>query len=220
MRKLLLLIIATSLTFITTEAQTMTFSGGASEPNFTFNGWTSGGGTIWHVNLANPATVTVSNGYSWDFTSFKVGPFVGANTFEVTSNLGHSYTYSGNTAATHTLNWSGVTTVTFTRISGSGASADHDDFVYSLNSLGVSDIDFSKNVKIFPTVNNGAFTLSYNDRLDKMTVFDITGKYVKKFSLKDFNTINEFDLNSLSKGMYFLTIESQSAKVTKRIIIE
>lgn len=220
MRKLLLLLIVTMFTVITTDAQTMTFSSGASEPNFTFNGWTSAGGTIWHANLANPATVTSDVAYSWDFTSFKVGPFLGANTFEVTSNLGHSYSYNGNVAATHTLNWTGVSTVTFTRTSGSGASTDHDDFVYSLNLLTLDDFDLSENAKVFPTVNNGKFTLSYDGALDSMIVFDISGKYVKEVSLKELNTSHLIDLTSLLKGMYFITIKSKSAKITKRIIIE
>lgn len=220
MRKLLLLLIVTMFTVITTDAQTMTFSSGASEPNFTFNGWTSGGGTIWHANLANPATVTSDVAYSWDFTSFKVGPFLGANTFEVTSNLGDSYSYNGNVAATHTLNWTGVSTVTFTRTSGSGASADHDDFVYSLNLLSVDNFSLSENVKIFPTINNGKFTLSYNDTLDKMIVCDVIGKSVNTLSLESFSSSQEIDLSHLSKGMYFITIESGAAEITKRIIIE
>lgn len=218
MKKLLLSLLLVSFSVV--SAQTMTFSGGASEPNFTFNGWTSGGGTIWHANLANPATVTVDNNYNWDFTSFKVGPFLGANTFEVTSNLGHSFTYSGNTAVTHTLNWFGVTTVTFTRTSGSGASADHDDFVYSLNLLSVNNFDLKTNVKIFPTVNQGKFTLSYNGTLENMIVFDIIGKVVRKLPLGEFNASQEIDLSNLSKGMYFITVQSESAKVTKRMIIE
>lgn len=218
MKKLLLFTML--FAFLKMDAQTMTFAGGASEPNFTFNGWTSASGTIWHANLANPASVTVNTNYTWDFTSFKVGPFTGVNDFQVTSNLGHSYSYSGATAATHTLNWSGVSTVTFTRTSGSGASADHDDFVYSLNLLSVDNFSLRENVKIFPTINNGKFTLSYNDTLDKMIVCDVIGKSVNTLSLENFSSSQEIDLSHLSKGMYFITIESGAAKMTKRIIIE
>lgn len=109
--------------------QTMTFNTGATEPGFTFGNWGSGGGTIWVGNLAFAATVTKNTG-TWNFISFEVGPFLGINNMQVTSDLGHSYNYSTATAGVHTLNWIGVTTVTFTRTSGSGISADHDNFVY------------------------------------------------------------------------------------------
>ena len=71
--------------------QTMTFTNGASETGFTFTGWSAASGTIWLANLANPATVSKNSG-TWDFNSFYVGPFVGSNNMQVTSNLGHSET--------------------------------------------------------------------------------------------------------------------------------
>jgi len=115
-------------------SQTMTFSNGASEPGFTFNGWSSDSSTIWVANLASTATVTKDVG-TWNFISFVVGPFVGANTMQVESNLGDIYTYNTSTAGKHILVWMGITSVTFSRISGSGASADHDDFIYTVDSV-------------------------------------------------------------------------------------
>ncbi len=111
-------------------SQIMTFSNGASEPGFTFNGWSANNSTIWVANLASNATVTKNVG-TWNFISFYVGPFVGANTMQVQSDLGDTYIYSTSTVGQHTLNWTGITTATFSRIGGSGASADHDNFVYS-----------------------------------------------------------------------------------------
>ena len=118
--------------FSTGLAQTMTFDNGPSEPGFTFIGWNGTGGTIWLSNLIEPATLSKDNG-TWDFISFEVGPFVGENNMQLTSDLGQSYDYITDTAGIHILNWVGVTTVIFTRISGSGASADHDNFKYVLS---------------------------------------------------------------------------------------
>lgn len=135
MKKILSLVflIAFALTG-NTQTYTMTFNNGASEPGFTFNGWSAAGGTIWVANLATTATVTKDVG-TWNFISFYVGPYVGANIMKVESDLGDLYTYNTDTPATHTLNWMGITSVTFSRISGGGASADHDNFVYSLDTI-------------------------------------------------------------------------------------
>lgn len=119
------------LTFSFSFCQTMTFDNGAAELGFTFSGWSDAGGTIWHENLANPAIVSKDIG-TWNFISFEVGPFVGENMMEVTSDLGDVFAYETSNPAVHTLNWEGVTTITFTRISGSGAAADHDNFNYTL----------------------------------------------------------------------------------------
>lgn len=115
-------------------SQTMTFTNGASEPGFTFNGWSSNLGTIWVANLASTATVNKDVG-TWNFISFEVGPFVGANNMQVESDLGDIYLYNTSIAGKHTLLWMGITSATFSRISGSGASADHDNFEYTFDSV-------------------------------------------------------------------------------------
>lgn len=107
----------------------MTFDSGATEPGFAFDGFNAASGTIWVADLATTATVTKNAG-TWDFISFKVGPFVGENMMMVESNLGDSFTYDGNIPATHQLNWYGIQSITFSRISGSGFSNDLDDFEY------------------------------------------------------------------------------------------
>ncbi len=109
----------------------MTFSNGASEPGFTFTGWSAASGTIWVANLASTATVTKDVG-TWNFHTFYIGPFVGANIMQVVSDLGDTYTYNTSTPGTHVLDWMGITSVTFSRISGGGASADHDNFEYTV----------------------------------------------------------------------------------------
>ena len=111
------------------HAQVMTFDTGATEAGFTFDGFNSAPGTIWVADLASTATLT-KDARLWNFVSFKVGPFLGENMIMVESNLGDSFTYDGNIPATHTLNWSGIQSITFSRISGSGFSNDLDDFVY------------------------------------------------------------------------------------------
>ena len=103
-----------------------------SGAGFSFTNWSAFEGAIYSPNLANPSIVSNSS-EAFNFISFAVTGFLSDNTIEVTSNLGDSYTYSTNTIQTHTLNWMGVSTITFTRISGSQSASDHDNFMYVLS---------------------------------------------------------------------------------------
>ena len=75
---------------------------------------------------------------------------------------------------------------------------------------------------IYPNPNNGNFTLNYsgNEQLKKMKVIDISGRTVQSISLENFNNSQDVNLSNLSKGMYFIIIQSDSTKATKRLIIE
>jgi len=115
---------------------TMTFSSGASHSGFSFSGFNSGGGTIWIANLGGtPGRITKSSG-TWNVTSVLLGTPVagsGGDAFTITSNLGHSRSYTGATKSTVTLNWSGVTWIQFHRTSSSGTSPDIDNVIYTVS---------------------------------------------------------------------------------------
>ena len=128
MKKLIPLLLAL-LTFFQLQAQVMTFDNGAIEPGFSFTGWNSASGTIWVADLASTSMIEKTSGI-WNFSSFDVGPFVGENQMLVVSDLGDSLEYDANIDTTYNLNWIGISSVTFSRISGSGASSDIDNIVY------------------------------------------------------------------------------------------
>ena len=75
---------------------------------------------------------------------------------------------------------------------------------------------------IYPNPNNGNFTLSYSgkEQLNEFQVIDMLGKRVQTISLENFDNSQEINLVSLAKGIYFITIQSDSTKATKRLIIE
>ncbi len=113
--------------------QTMTFDSGATETGFTFNGWNAAGGTIYFANTNTGASMFKDTG-TFNLISFDVGPYTSNTNITVTSDLGHSYSYNTSIAQTHTLNWSGISSLNFstnTFTAGEG-SPDHDNFVYTL----------------------------------------------------------------------------------------
>ena len=89
-------------------------------------------------------------------------------------------------------------------------------------SLGVNENILAANIIMFPNPNKGSFTLNYSgqEQLKELKVIDILGKRVQTISLDSFDNSQEINLSALAKGMYFITIQSASAKVTKRMIIE
>ena len=113
--------------------ETMTFSSGASHLGFTFSGFSSDNSTIWIANLVIPARITKTSG-KFNVTSFEYGTIAGSyaegNVIEVTSDLGHSQTYTGS--GTLSLNWSGISWMNFDRIDGSGTAGDIDDVIFTL----------------------------------------------------------------------------------------
>jgi|GEM_PF-2675459 len=88
--------------------------------------------------------------------------------------------------------------------------------------LGIEENILDKETSIYPNPNNGSFTLNYSgqEQLQKLQVIDITGKRVQTVSLKNFTNSQDLNLSALAKGMYFITIQSDAAKVTKRMVIE
>ena len=109
MKKITFFIAMLSLAF-NLNAQTMTFDSGASETGFTFTNWNAAGGAIFSGNLANPTVITKDSG-TFDFVSFDVTGFLSDTTFDVTSNLGDTYSYNTDTAQTHTLNWVAISSI-------------------------------------------------------------------------------------------------------------
>jgi len=76
--------------------------------------------------------------------------------------------------------------------------------------------------KIFPNPNNGSFTLNYSgkEQLKELKVINMLGKRIQTISLKNFDNSQEINLTILAKGMYFITIQSDTATITKRMVIE
>ena len=88
--------------------------------------------------------------------------------------------------------------------------------------LGLEENILDKETSIYPNPNKGSFALNYSgqEKLVQLEVIDMLGKKVQMISLESFTNSQEVNLTNLAQGMYFITIQSASAKVTKRMIIE
>lgn len=94
---------------------------------------------------------------------------------------------------------------------------------YPCASVGQSDemsMGFS-DVSVFPSVGNGHINVSFPDRvkLSSVSVYDQNGRQVYSLN-KSMSSPQMLNLDSLESGVYFITIQSESAhSVTKKIQI-
>ena len=192
---------------LNSQGQTMTFDTGASESGFNFSGWNSGGGIIFLSDLSNPASITKDSG-NWNLTSFDTAPFSNGNNMRITSNLGDSYDYNTSTAATHNLNWTNITSVTIQRISGSGASADYDNFVYTISTLSIDSFEKNMNIKLFPNPSNDYISISNLNQEENYEIYNIIGQKVRRGIVLENEKI---DIQSLTNGIYILKLQNKNS---------
>lgn len=146
------------------QQQTMTFASGAAHPGFTFTNWSALNGTIWNANLSADAIITKDVG-TFNLISFDVGPFTGANMIQLTSDQLDTLIYDASIVTTHTVNWTGITEIRHTRLSGAAASEDIDNVVVELVPLGCTPA-------LVPTSIAGDTAISAGD---STTLFQVGG---------------------------------------------
>lgn len=96
--------------------------------------------------------------------------------------------------------------------------------VYEQNCVGIDEVEDNMDVTIYPNPNRGAFTLNIeNVNADEVSVkfTSLDGKIVKDefIQLSSGSAIEEFRFNTLGKGIYFMTITSETQSITKRVVI-
>ncbi|MDR2836662.1 MAG: T9SS type A sorting domain-containing protein [Bacteroidales bacterium] len=85
-------------------------------------------------------------------------------------------------------------------------------------------IETDNSFEIFPNPNDGNFTIELNSNLNSevtLSILEITGREVKTIKISDtFNSVFNFDLSNLAKGVYFVKLSGKSINQTKKLIIE
>jgi Leucine-rich repeat (LRR) protein len=84
--------------------------------------------------------------------------------------------------------------------------------------LGVEDLVFAT-VAVYPNPNNGIVHVD-NVVLEKATIYNALGSKVQSNVFENANTNNTIDTSGLSKGIYFLYLQSTGATTAKKIVVE
>ncbi|WP_299253822.1 alpha-amylase family glycosyl hydrolase [uncultured Lacinutrix sp.] len=84
------------------------------------------------------------------------------------------------------------------------------------STLSVSNFEAFLNATVYPNPASNSFQV--NTPLDKVLVYDITGKLVKTFE-GSFDSKHKFDISNFSQGLYLLRLSNLNQTVSKRLII-
>lgn len=123
---------------------------------------------------------------------------------------------SGATSQTYTPSQSGVYVVRITDSNGCVYQYST-GYKYTATATGVSTIDFSDKITVFPNPTNGSITIEDNNMFGKhfsVNMIDSYGRVVRTF----WNS-RKIDVSDLSNGLYTVQLISENQSATKKIVL-
>lgn len=114
----------------------------------------------------------------------------------------------------------GVTVITITATDAAGNASDCTFEVDVVEILGVNDNVLSNQIQLYPNPTQGDLILinSGTELLVKATIIDVNGRIIETFDLRNAGAETSMSVESLSTGMYFVQIESESTSIVKQIV--
>jgi hypothetical protein len=202
-------------------------------PSYLFE-WNNGATTEDLSNL-NPGTYELSvrdgNGCFTDFTYTISEPsaialFATATSADISNNGTIDLSISGGTPA-YSIQWNnnettedltnlapGLYTVTVTDANGCQAATSGEVIFENTNT--VSELE-NNDWTIFPNPSNNDATIKWNNnKVDEIFITDSNGKMISKKSVLD---LNEFQVENLESGIYFVNLFIQNEKIASKKLI-
>lgn len=89
-------------------------------------------------------------------------------------------------------------------------------------SLGVDDNDLASYISVYPNPAKNEFFIknNYHASIEKIELFDMTGRSVKNANFKDSLGLYTLSTSNLSSGVYLININLEGKTLTKKMIIE
>ena len=109
-----------------------------------------------------------------------------------------------------------------------GLSIDSEDNVWVATSTGVSKISSIpsslnsisiENVSVFPNPSSGIITVSCDENLKNIEVYNVLGSLIHSEEIYSLNEI-ELNLSHLTFGIYYLVLSSEDQILNQKVIIE
>jgi hypothetical protein len=92
-------------------------------------------------------------------------------------------------------------------------------FENSLNTLSINYFELS-NILIFPNPAQNNITIKSKLSVEKISIYSINGRLLKSKKIKNIQTEYGLDISKLSKGFYFIQIQSGNSKQQSKFIKE
>ena len=85
--------------------------------------------------------------------------------------------------------------------------------------LSVNDERLNNELSLFPNPTNGNFTVRLKSMyLDTIKIFDIYGKEIKSINVKSNRRSTDINIDNLSTGVYFVSVESENLITHRKIV--
>lgn len=87
---------------------------------------------------------------------------------------------------------------------------------------GIAENNYTSSIKLFPNPNNGTFYILCPDNFKNanITITDISGKIIMNKNLQLENHLNPINISDFEKGIYFVSIQSESFSEIFKILKE
>ncbi len=173
-------------------------------------------------------TFTIENTGNLDLnlTGIPLVEITNSTDFTVTLNPSSVISSSGGlTVFTLRYEPSMAGTINTATISISNDDCDENPYVFdvlgeSTSTLNIENQDLIGRIKLYPNPSNAVVNLKYsgNELIQSMTLYEISGKEMKRFSFSDSRHHYSIDLRHLN-GIYFLRIKTKTSQTLKKLII-
>lgn len=89
-------------------------------------------------------------------------------------------------------------------------------------SLSIDEEELKEAISIYPNPSNGTFNIKNTSliNLDKVTIYDMSGRLISEYDMRNSARVETINLYGASKGMYFVNIHSEKAMITKKLVLD
>ena len=85
-------------------------------------------------------------------------------------------------------------------------------------SLGTNSNSLDRAFRMYPNPANNQFTLQTNISLEKLTIFDLSGRMVDNVDLAEMKNEKTIDVSYLASGVYMVRITSNQRSIVKKLV--
>ena len=127
---------------------------------------------------------------------------------------------TGETTQTIVVDTNGTglsTTAVYVQVTDSNSCVNNDTINLTFNICMGLENNYEGAIKIYPNPTKGFVTIE-GKQISEINIINVTGQTIKKIAVQ--NVINDIDLSSLSKGIYFVKIAICNKTIVKKIVLE
>ncbi|MFT4850477.1 MAG: hypothetical protein ACI83B_003035 [Sediminicola sp.] len=88
--------------------------------------------------------------------------------------------------------------------------------------LSIEEEQLKDAISIYPNPSKGSFNIKNMSliNLEKVVIYDISGRLISEYNMTNSSRIKTINLVGVSKGMYFINIQSERGIITKKLVLE